>query len=392
MGSDWDTDNRTLCFLSGPLSAGFLCDNGDYGSFFEVGCPESLQTENGGCDYESFNETHCEDAAEFYHTACDNDIDTAEEQAVTFYVPTGGMFVYPNWELPQEETLIKGVDNLLAYTKKTTSDYGSVAIGTGRWMSVYNGAAAQRTLRQIDIWFQHTETVGLSMSFYKGEGVTGSVKLETVSSGEFGPTASGGEYIHFEIDNIVLEPASWYTWQVTSTEGSNDIGSIGFGIDYSNGVGDLTWDYAFVMWIENYDDSAGAMELFEGVSTPDDPWFEPLFIIGLVLLGIWIIFLIVFNINRKRQEEKEKEEERKRQQDIKKRARQKAMARNVADDEFFDEDGDPDREHDLLDSDEESDDDDDDHWNGNLATSTPNKNAIIEEEDDDDVVTTKGKK
>ena len=376
--------------MTGPTSSGFLCDNGEYGSFFEVGCPESLQTEDGECDYEAFNQTHCENAAEEHHTACGNDIDEGLEQAVTFYGPTGNMFVFPDWEKPQENTLIKGLDNILAYTKSDTSEYGSVSIGTGRWMSVYNGAGAERTLRQIDIWFEHSEEVDLTMSLYKGEGVTGSVKLETIATDTFGPTDVGGEYIHFMIDSVVLDPLSWYTWQVTSSDGSNDVGYIGFSNDYSNGVGDLTWDYAFVMWWEDFVDEPGAMTLYETPSKPNDPWFEPLFITGLILLALWIIFLIIFNINRKRQEEKEKEEERQRQQEIKIRARQKAMARNVGDedDEFFDDDDDPDREHDLLDS--EEDDSDDEEWNGGLATSTPNKNAVVEEEEDDDVVTTKG--
>ena len=213
-----------------------------------------------------------------------------------------------------------------------------------------------------------------------------------VQIGDYGPTEVGGEYVHFPIDNVVLESGTWYTWQLTSTSGNNADGFIGFGLDYGNGYGDLNWDYAFVMWVENLNDNPGTLQLFDKIPKEDGPWFETFFIIALVGFFIWLLVLIGCHFKRKHDQKVEKQEERKRQQEIKKKARQKALARDDADAEYYGDDFEDDEKDGrvgILD-----DDDDDDDFNDGRTFKANNKQAVIEEDDDDDddVVVTKGAK
>ena len=127
-----------------------------------------------------FTEEHCENATVEYHEVCGNKVEDGVEQAVTFYLVTGNMFIYPEAENPAEQTLMDGLDAKLGYTESDTSKYRRVDINTGRWMAIQN-LAGKYTIRQITVWYEHTETASLSMTLYKGKGVTGSVKLETIS-------------------------------------------------------------------------------------------------------------------------------------------------------------------------------------------------------------------
>jgi len=400
--NDWPIATSSYCWLED-----FTCTNKpsgneyDYiGGTFEVPCSSSLSNTYIPFDditCETFTIDNCENATQIYHDLCGNDEESSNEQAIAYYLVNGNMFVYPPFEDAADVTLMEGIDSLYAYTKSDTSSYGSVGIGTGRWMAVYHGDSKTYNLRQISIWYEHDDTVSLTMSLYKGEGVTGSVKLETVSIGEYGPTESGGEYIHFPIDNVDMDGQSYYTWQVTATDGSQVNGFIGFGLDYSNGYGDLNWDYAFVLWVEDLKTSTDTLLLAESLSKEEGPWFEVYFIVGLFLFVIWLLLLIFFHFKRNHDAKVEKRKERERQQKIKDNARQKALARNDAEAEFY---GDDDKNTGLLDTDDEDEDDDNNHYNTNSnlndRTNMNNKQAIIEEapedveDDDDDVIVTKG--
>lgn len=157
------------------------------------------------------------------------------------------------------------------------------------------------------------------------------------------------QYVRFPLTDIDLTSGDEYTWQVTSDR-SDNLGSLGYvrGDGYSDGIGDLAWDYLFVSWIEGTLTESAPLAALDVVIADSRPWFEIYCIMGMVLLVIFIVFLCVLHWKRVHDEKRERKEDRKFQAELRQRALIQAEAERNArmepvplddDAESYEEDG-----------------------------------------------------
>ena len=157
------------------------------------------------------------------------------------------------------------------------------------------------------------------------------------------------QYVRFPLTDIDLTSGDEYTWQVTSDR-SDNLGSLGYvrGDGYSDGIGDLAWDYLFVSWIEGTLTESAPLAALDVVIADSRPWVEIYCIMGMVLLVIFIVFLCVLHWKRVHDEKRERKEDRKFQAELRQRALIQAEAERNArmepvplddDAESYEEDG-----------------------------------------------------
>ena len=139
------------------------------------------------------------------------------------------------------------------------------------------------------------------------------------------------QYVRFPLTDIELTSGDEYTWQVTSDR-SDNLGSLGYvrGDGYSDGIGDLAWDYLFVTWVEGTLTESAPLAVLDVVLAAERPWFEIYCIMIMVLLVIFIVFLCVLHWKRVHDEKWERKEDRKFQAELRQRALIQAEAERNA--------------------------------------------------------------
>merc|ERR1712190_374206 len=171
---------------------------------------------------------------------------------------------------------------------------------------------------------------------WSGHGITESVYLGQSSMSVTGTGESA--YVRFPLTDIELTSGDEYTWQVTSDR-SDNLGSLGYvrGDGYSDGIGDLAWDYLFVSWVEGTLTESAPLAALDVVIADSRPWFEIYCIMGMVLLVIFVIFLCLLHWKRVHDEKRERKEDRKFQAELRQRAMLQAEAERNARMGSFDE-------------------------------------------------------
>merc|ERR1711951_166647 len=119
-------------------------------------------------------------------------------------------------------------------------------------------------------------------------------------------------------------------------------------MEYTDGIGDLAWDYLFVGWIEGMKSEDAALAALIATIASERPWFEMWCIMIMVLLVIFVIFLCLLHWKRVHDEKRERKEDRKFQAELRQRAMLQAEAERNArmepvplddDAESYEEDG-----------------------------------------------------
>jgi len=349
-GGKWDAGNFEFSDQNGVQYAAIKCD--------KVSKSEDV-CEDPSADFDA---STCKAYAEIIHNSCGNDLEEESQQIMVWYRPTGEIFVFPDFALPYETTVIRGITKTAKYTEDPSLvRVDMMPIRNGRWMTFKPTKTGN--LRQIDVYYQNTDQnlTTLTMTVWSGVGITSSIFLNQVSI-EVGRQEA--DYVRFPLDNITVTAGETYTWQVTATAADpNLLGDLGYtrGNNYPAGIGDLAWDYLFIAWIEGDDTENNALKAIISLPEPERPWFEIYCIMIMILFFFFLVFLCLLHWKRKWDEDQERRADKKFQAELRQRAMLQAEAERNArsgvvrdeEDEDYDEDERDEKDREVSDYDRE---------------------------------------